>query len=46
MKLPNENDFVFKYNSVKNIQNKIKKITNEKLKTKIELYRRFDEINV
>ena len=45
-KLQNENDFVSKNDFEKNISNEIQKITNEKLKTKIELQRRFDEINV
>ena len=42
----NENDFISKNNFEKNISNKIQKITNEKLKTKTELQRRFDKINV
>ena len=45
-KSQNENDFVSKNDFEKNISNEMQKITNEKLKTKIELQRRFDEINV
>ena len=44
-KSQNENDFVSKNDFEKNISNKMQKITNEKLKTKTELQRRFDEIN-
>ena len=45
-KLQTENDFVSKNDFEKNISNEIQKITNEKLKTKIELQRYIDEINV
>ena len=46
IKSQNENDFVSKNNFEKNISNEMQKITNEKLKTKIKLQRRFNEINV
>ena len=45
-KSQNENDFASKNDFEKNISNEMQKITNEKLKTKIELQCRFDEINV
>ena len=45
-KSQNKNDFISKNNFEKNISNKMQKITNEKLKIKIELQRRFDKINV
>ena len=44
-KSQNENNFVFKHNFVKNIQNEMQKITNKKLKTEIKLKRYFDKIN-
>ena len=45
-KSQNKNDFVFEHDFIKNIQNEMQKITNEKLKTKIKLQYLFDKINI